>query len=103
MMAEIGSDLSDVTSASVGTLLGSGNPTNNARIQLSTPVAHTGFTTKVEWSMSAAGTGAIYACELLPDGTYKVVYARAVTSVAGANSADISDSPIHERAGAMGL
>lgn len=93
MMAEIGSDLSDVTSASVGTLLGSGNPTNNARIQLSVPVAHTGFTTGVEWSMSAAGTGAIYACELLPDGTYKVIYARAVTSVAGANSADISDSP----------
>jgi hypothetical protein len=44
--------------------------------------------------MSAAGTGAIYAVELLPDGTYKVVYARAVTSVAGANSADISDSPM---------
>jgi hypothetical protein len=88
------SDLSDITSASVGTLLSGGNPTNNDRIQLSTPVAHTGFTTKVEWSMSAAGTGAIYAVELLPDGTYKVVYARAVTSVAGANSADISDSPM---------
>jgi hypothetical protein len=39
------------------------------------------------------GTGAIYACELLSDGTYKVVYARTVTSVAGANSADISDGP----------
>jgi hypothetical protein len=91
--AVIGADVSDVTSASVGTLLGGGNPTNNDRIQLSAPVAHAGFTTRVEWSMSAPGTGAIYACELLSDGTYKVVYARTVTSVAGANSADISDGP----------
>lgn len=91
--AEIGSDLSDVTTATVGTLLASGNPTNNARVQLSEPVAHAGFSSRVEWSMSAGGTGAIYAVEPLPDGTYKVVYARSVTSAAGSNSADIADGP----------
>jgi hypothetical protein len=45
MMAEIGSDLSDITSASVGTLSGQTRPIT--RIQLSVPVAHTGFTTEV--------------------------------------------------------
>jgi hypothetical protein len=102
VLTVLGSDLSSVTSLVVGTLLDSGNPTNAGRVQLSVPVSQAGFTGRVEWSMTAAGMGALYAAEMLADGTYKVIYVLPVTAVAGNNAVDITDAPYISSAGRWG-
>lgn len=93
LKAEIGSDLSDVTSASVGDLFTAGSLSSNDNIYMSRPSPYAGFLGSVSIGINGGGTGNLMVFAPVGDGTYRVAFVQAVTATGGANSWLIPDSP----------
>jgi len=86
LKAEIGADLEDVTTDTVGDLFTTGSLSSNDNIYLSKPSAYAGFVNSVSMGINGGGSGNIVFLAPLSDGTYRVAYIQAVSASGGANT-----------------
>ena len=93
VLAEIGTDLSDVTSAMIGDLFTAGSLSSNSSIYMSRPSPYAGFLKSVSIGINGGGTGNLVVFEPVGDGTYRVALVQAVTATGGSNTWSVSGSP----------
>jgi hypothetical protein len=92
LLLEIGTDLSDLTTADIGDLFTAGSFASTSNLYFSKPLTQAGFITSASVGINGGGTGQIML--LAPPKTAPIAdLVQAVTAMGGANTWPISGSP----------